>query len=1426
MKPLANRIARLLPPERLEAARRALQRIHSPREWLAWGVFVLAFTVVVGTLLVRSHGLPYGLDNNESFSNITHARAIANYGVIKSLGLTDETAATHQGASPYIHSHQGNFPRFFAFCLYFLGAKSIERQIWLTTFSIGLSAFWFAFAYLARRTNPVFALLACLVLLADYLLVMQWHVNTYRVWHAWFFFAVLWFIDRGDQPRSRWRTFFGILLFAALFYWEYVFGFFLGILAALYSCLVHWRSPRLWLRLWGVEIIGGVFAIVVLLTQLTLYMGWSNVLLDIQYTLQARNSVESQVLTRRITDFYDKYHVLFWPNYADASSLRHASRLVDSFLHDHLQYYTPPLVMLMLWIGGGWLVGLLDGRRPGTATRKPFIPPALTGVVNWLLVCGLGYAITRPYFKTDSLTTGFIFLASAALLSLAALVLRKTGFRWSQLSPIRLAGLWLLFAGIYGVCSIHFAHEGMFADIWDASTGITGSAIMAVSAAGMVLAATLGVAGAQRLLGPTPRENLSGMVPLFVATLVGYIPTYWIFAGYLFSGYLYRQAPFLVFTTDLALTLVIYVSGRVGWMSAARLRAVCSSDRGRAGESRLPRIGRTLAALGGVTLAVLVGGVACFGWIQVQRNYTRLVPIDSHVYFQDLAKAPFKGRSFAVNTYASPVSVQTGSWAMMEPVFFTGRITLTPRGYEAARENTYKWFADRETNPAYLKPEFAIVQRPGGWSDISYSYQSRQDQQLRKFNLRDVALIGRAALPFTRFLHPKIVAIDDSERQSFAIVEMDWDYPAYLAALRRDLSPLFKFGRASLDAMGTSGEADWRIRVDAMRLKEGQHITLHCIQTPLQTVDLPSILVKDPAWAVVPGSGALRTTTFPAVLAVEANGPTLDLEFQKGPEGGHVHVRVNEVEAVLDLYARSPTIEICHFESRTGEDGAVTMPRTVPGQFAAVDIHDHTATLTYAYRHQEGAPEAQTLVNVYRQNDDGLWQLQREFELLGKELRPVDSFMFRMENPDTLIEYRRSVGHDDTRSFPEWLIGHLAANPSESTRAGLQPIWDGTMTATGDARIVRLQLPKELDGTLRIGVLPGTGRKLGPEYFSNPFSVAEPNAVFGLVRMRLRLPGEAGSDRQPLLVCGSAVSGSLVYLQYVAANRICIGINAGRHGVLVSPPFDIDPQSEQTLEISHGSLYPLPDHPKMQTLNQAVQASLRRFVRIVWNNEPVIEADLPLPPINYRAVKFGQSTGFPETAGRFAGEILSVERHWPESFVPYDHLSKIQATQFGPLSFEVRFPAGLAGRSEPLVTSGVTGAGDFLYVRYVDDRHIRLGFDHWGVKGYLGEPIEIEPDHWYRLTLSMGSLYPPEGDFWFSGHDAATGQIAKSRVLVFLDDREIFSADSPAYESLPRFVKLGENDIGGSTTGPAFSGAIRDAKRLPFAEFPFINPAH
>src|SRR5690606_5271289 len=57
--------------------------------------------------------------------------------------------------------------------------------------------------------------------------------------------------------------------------------------------------------------------------------------------------------------------------------------------------------------------------------------------------------------------------------------------------------------------------------------------------------------------------------------------------------------------------------------------------------------------------------------------------------------------------------------------------------------------------------------------------------------------------------------------------------------------------------------------------------------------------------------------------------------------------------------------------------------------------------------------------------------------------------------------------------------------------------------------------------------------------------------------------------------------------------------------------------------------------------------------------------------------------------------------------------------------------------------TGTPGAADFFYVQYLDERTIRLGFDHWGLGGPLSEPISIEPGEEQEIVIHFGSLLPP-----------------------------------------------------------------------------------
>ena len=157
----------------------------------ASGAVLLLYVVLCGWMLLATDLLPYVMDNNESFSSLWHAANIYNFGITQTYGLADESFSPHAMAHPYVHTHQGNFPRLFAFLIYVIGARTVESQILITTFTVGLAAVALVYAFFARIATPLFAAIVCAVYMTDYILFAQWHVVTYRVWHCFLLFLCL-----------------------------------------------------------------------------------------------------------------------------------------------------------------------------------------------------------------------------------------------------------------------------------------------------------------------------------------------------------------------------------------------------------------------------------------------------------------------------------------------------------------------------------------------------------------------------------------------------------------------------------------------------------------------------------------------------------------------------------------------------------------------------------------------------------------------------------------------------------------------------------------------------------------------------------------------------------------------------------------------------------------------------------------------------------------------------------------------------------------------------------------------------------------------------------------------------------------------------------------------------------------------------------
>jgi len=345
---------------------------------------LVVFSVVVLSLLFASDFLPFGTDNNETFSSILHAKNMYLHGIGSTYGLASETTSPTDTVQ-FVYTHQGNFPRFYSLLLYALGARSAEAQILITTLTIGSVSILFAHIYMERRVNALFAFIFCGVLITDYIMSLQWLVNTWRVWHFFFFFSTL-LLAQGfaDTANSTRRTVLncGLLLinFACLFYFELIFATFVAVFFALYLALLLWRQPRRLTIGLAVSGIGGMLGITLLVLQIVLYLGWQGFLSDLGYTFFSRNLAPAGIAAFRegVLEFMREHNIVFWDNFTSADSkLRTPQEMLRLFFRYNLITQTPMLVLLSLLLtASAWL--------HGAAWRLATVPILYFDIFGWI----------------------------------------------------------------------------------------------------------------------------------------------------------------------------------------------------------------------------------------------------------------------------------------------------------------------------------------------------------------------------------------------------------------------------------------------------------------------------------------------------------------------------------------------------------------------------------------------------------------------------------------------------------------------------------------------------------------------------------------------------------------------------------------------------------------------------------------------------------------------------------------------------------------------------------------------------------------------------------------------------------------------------------------------------------------------------------
>lgn len=273
---------------------------------------------------------------------------------------------------------------------------------------------------------------------------------------------------------------------------------------------------------------------------------------------------------------------------------------------------------------------------------------------------------------------------------------------------------------------------------------------------------------------------------------------------------------------------------------------------------------------------------------------------------------------------------------------------------------------------------------------------------------------------------------------------------------------------------------------------------------------------------------------------------------------------------------------------------------------------------------------------------------------------------------------------------------------------------------------------------------------------------------------------------EPLLSAGPPGRGDVVFLRAEGGGMIRFGHDHWGGNSALSAPVPTDTSRMLRLIVAHGAFFPPTGaFPADATLRKLY---LRCNDTVVFNRFTYFHPSAP----EWLAV--GRNVA--------ASTLVEPRARFPMLCTALASPDVLPETQGYPGAVRVTlrfFNPPQPGQSQPLLSTGRTGAGDLLFIRFEPNDTYRIGLDHWGHGLILSEPQPYEPAQPLDLFLSVGSLYPPD--------DPASAPF-QHRLLVRAGPRVVLDQPASFHPALPASRVLGLNAIGASTASPTLAADV------------------
>ena len=139
-----------------------------------------------------------------------------------------------------------------------------------------------------------------------------------------------------------------------------------------------------------------------------------------------------------------------------------------------------------------------------------------------------------------------------------------------------------------------------------------------------------------------------------------------------------------------------------------------------------------------------------------------------------------------------------------------------------------------------------------------------------------------------------------------------------------------------------------------------------------------------------------------------------------------------------------------------------------------------------------------------------------------------------------------------------------------------------------------------------------------------------------------------------------------------------------------------------------------------------------------------------------------------------------------------------------PLRLLAKFEPGVAGQSDPLITTGRRGDGDFLYIKFLSSDTAVFAYDSWGSGGPASKPVRVASGVVHHLEIAGPML------------TEVVGHVAGNAHLRVVFDRAVVLDDNvSSHVRGPERIFFGWNPIGGTSCSEGLHGSLEREDGLP-----------